>query len=214
MFVSKEQPHSMTNSTENKILYRIRGMGRGSIFYPSRFYDIGSRNAVASALKRLKQNGVIRHLCRGLYDYPKQDSILGALNPELHTFIKALENRENMPIYPSEAYAAYSLGLTEQIPMNPVFIALRPMNVQWGTHTIRINKASAKTLLIKTPQHIILSQALKWIGPQNISLQQIEHLQGLFSPEQKKRLLKDICYMPLNQHPIIHAIVKPNNTLA
>ena len=54
-----------------KIKKRIVGNGRGSIFAPSDFFDIGSRASVDQALSRLADQGLIRRLTRGLYDYPK-----------------------------------------------------------------------------------------------------------------------------------------------
>lgn len=202
----------MGNSAEERMIYKLRGMGRGSIFSPSDFYDLGTRNAVASVLKRWKQEGIIRHLSRNMYDFPRQDKTLGTLEPELTAFIRALEHRENMPIYPSGAYAAHQLGLTEQVPMNPVFVALRSLSVRWGQRTIRIKKASVRTLSIKTPLHIILSQALKWLGSANISEMQLERLRSLFSDERRMQLLQDMRYMPLNQHDIIRFIANRQNS--
>lgn len=196
----------MSTNIENRMIYRIRGMGRGSVFSPLDFYDLGSRDAVASALKRLKQAGSIRHLARALYDFPKEDEVLGILDPELQVVIKALERRENMNIYPSEAYAAYGLGLTEQVPMNPVFVALRPMTVQCGARTIKIRKAPVKILAIKSRVSMSVTQALKWIGPQRVNDDRISHLSLVLTEIQKAQLLKDIRYMPLNQHDVIRRI--------
>ncbi len=191
---------------ESEILTRIKEMGRGSLFSPSDFYDMASRDAVASSLKRLWQTGTIRHLTHGWYDYPRQDEILGEMEPELSTLIKAIEKKENMTLYPSEAQAAYSFGLTQQVPMNPVFIALRPMKVSWGQHKLLIKKAPAKTLLIGNPRHVALSQALKWIGVENITAEQAHALRVMFNAAERADLLRDLRYMPLNQHKLIHFI--------
>lgn len=183
-------------------------MGRGSVFSPSDFYDLGSRDAVASTLKRLKQDGTIRHLGRALYDFPKKDDMLGLLEPDLDAVIKALEKRENMTIYPSEAYAAYHLGLTDQVPMNLIFTALHPLSFQCRQRSIRIKKASVKTLAIKERTSMVLTQALKWIGAKNITQEQMEHLCLLIPEDQKDQLLKDIRYMPLNQHTLVRKIAQ------
>ena len=57
-------------SIDNKIISRIYGHKRGWVFTPAHFSDLGSRDAVASALRRYRQSGRIRQLARGLYDYP------------------------------------------------------------------------------------------------------------------------------------------------
>jgi hypothetical protein len=38
-----------TQSIDSKVIYRIRGCGRGSVVVPGDFLDIGSREAVSKA---------------------------------------------------------------------------------------------------------------------------------------------------------------------
>lgn len=51
------------------------------VFTPNHFKDLASRDAVASALKRHKQSGLILQFVRGACDYPKIDPELGPLEP-------------------------------------------------------------------------------------------------------------------------------------
>ncbi len=44
----------------NKVIRRIRGKGRGSVFVPKDFLDLGRRAAVDQALSRLVKAGTIR----------------------------------------------------------------------------------------------------------------------------------------------------------
>ena len=66
-------------SIDNKIISRIYGHDRGWVFTPADFSDLGSRDAVASALRRHRRSGRIRQLARGVYDYPRTDPDLGML---------------------------------------------------------------------------------------------------------------------------------------
>ena len=66
---------------DSKVVSRIYGHGRGWVFTPNHFKDLGSRDAVASALKRHKQSGLILQFARGACDYPKIDPELGPLEP-------------------------------------------------------------------------------------------------------------------------------------
>jgi hypothetical protein len=52
----------MIKTTDNQIISRIYGHGRGWVFTPDHFKDLGSRDAIASALKRHKHAGLIRQL--------------------------------------------------------------------------------------------------------------------------------------------------------
>ena len=47
-------------SIDSRIHYAIRGKGRGSVFVPADFLDMGSREAVDVSLHRLARNGTIR----------------------------------------------------------------------------------------------------------------------------------------------------------
>ena len=98
------------------ILSRIRGSGRGSVYVPRDFLDLGSRGAVAQALHRLEKKGVLRRLTRGVYDFPKQHRTLGLLSPSAETIASALAGRDRTRLQPAGAYAANALGLSEQVP--------------------------------------------------------------------------------------------------
>lgn len=110
-----------TQSIDNKIINRIYGHGKGWVFTPAYFSDLGSRDAVASALKRYRQSGRIRQLARGLYDYPRTDTELGMLTPSPDAVARALAGRDAIRLQPSGAYAANLLGLSTQIPMKIVY---------------------------------------------------------------------------------------------
>jgi hypothetical protein len=68
-------------SIDSKILSRVRGKGRGAVYVPSDFLDLGSREAVDLALHRFVKKGKLRRLARGVYDYPAEHPVLGPLYP-------------------------------------------------------------------------------------------------------------------------------------
>jgi len=89
------------HSIESKAINRIYGHGKGWVFTPAHFSDLGSRDAVASALKRNRESGLIRQLARGLYDYPRTDPKLGKLSPSPDAVAKALAGRDAVRLQPS-----------------------------------------------------------------------------------------------------------------
>ena len=80
--------------------------GRGSVFVPGDFLDLGSREAVDLALHRLARKGTIRRLARGVYDFPKQHPVLGLLSPSADAVARALAGRDRTRLQPAGAYAA------------------------------------------------------------------------------------------------------------
>jgi hypothetical protein len=75
---------------DSKVKSRVYGYGRGSVFTPNDFLDVGGRDAVDKALSRLAAGGTIRRLARGLYEYPREHPELGTLSPNIQKVAKAL----------------------------------------------------------------------------------------------------------------------------
>ena len=143
----------MDENIENRLLKRIRGGGRGSVFMPNHFSDIGPRTAIDKALSRLASSGSIRRLSRGVYDYPIEDPLLGELSPTIEAITKALTLRDRIRLQPSGAYALNLLGMSEQVPAKVVFLTegesrtlkIGPMMIQLRRTTPR-NMATAGRL--------------------------------------------------------------------
>ena len=117
-----EGASSNGQSIEARILATIHGRGEDSVFVPSDFLEIGSREAVDVALHRLILQGAIRRLARGVYDYPRQHPVMGVPTPSVEMVARALASRDRARLQPAGAHAANLLGLTEQVPAKVVFL--------------------------------------------------------------------------------------------
>ena len=95
-------PDAKPQSIDSQIHARIRRGGLGSVFVPTEFLDLGSREAIDVSLHRLARKGVIRRLARGVYDFPKTHPVLGPLQPSAETIAKALARVEVQPGWPSD----------------------------------------------------------------------------------------------------------------
>ena len=186
-----------TQSIDNKVINRIFGHGRGWVFTPANFSDLGSRDAVASALKRNRQSGHIRQLARGLYDYPRTESELGMLTPSPDSVARALAGRDAIRLQPSGAYAANLLGLSPQIPMKIVYLT------DGLSRTVRIGR---KQIILKrtTPRNMatagkisgLVIQALKHLGQKHVNEDVITRLSRRLDADARKQLLKDVRFAP------------------
>lgn len=96
---------------DSKLKSRIFGSGRGSVFTPNDFLDLGGRDAVDKALSRLAKRGEVRRLARGLYEYPREHPELGALSADIEKVAKALAGKDRLRLQPAGAYATNLLGL-------------------------------------------------------------------------------------------------------
>jgi hypothetical protein len=182
---------------DNKIVSRVYGHGKGWVFTPSSFKDLGSRDAVASALKRHKQSGLIRQISRGLYDYPKTDPDLGVLEPTTDDIAKALAGRHATRLQPSGAYAANLLGLSTQVPTKIVFLTDgRSRSVQIGKRQITLKQTTPRNMATAGKVSGLIIQALRHLGSKNVDKEIIAALKKRVSAEDRKRLIADIQHAP------------------
>jgi hypothetical protein len=158
-----------TQSIDNKVINRIYGHGRGWVFTTVHFSDLGSRDAVASALKRYLHSGIIRQLARGLYDYPRADPELGILTPSPYAVAKALVGRDAVRLQPSGAYAANLLGLSTQIPMKIVYLSDgRSRTVKIGKKEIHLKKTTPLNMATAGKTSRLVIHALRHLGQKHV----------------------------------------------
>jgi hypothetical protein len=100
-FSHKKDWYKILQSIENKVIARIYGKGRGWAFSPKHFLDLGPRKSVDMALTRLRQAGTIRHLARGLYDYPAKHPKLGLLSPSPESVARAIAKSDAIRLCPA-----------------------------------------------------------------------------------------------------------------
>ena len=103
----------MSTTVPDKILDRIRNHGRGRVFIPKDFLDLGSRDAADQSLSRLVRSGDIQRLGRGLYHYPQINERLGIpVGPDLDEIAEVLARQTGSRVVPSGAVAANRLGVS------------------------------------------------------------------------------------------------------
>lgn len=167
----------MAETIEDKILAKSKKCGRGSVFFVSDFISYGNRNAVNKALERLAQKGLMLRVARGIYCYPKIEKIygLGPIPPSLEGIAEAMAKRDGAKIVPTGLYAQYQLGLTQQIPMNVVYLTngiSRTINIGEGK-SIKFKHSSPRYFAIRSQLALLLTTALKNWKVENLTEEQI-----------------------------------------
>jgi hypothetical protein len=199
--------------TQKMILKRIYAMGRGSVFTPVRFMDVGSRSAVDVALNRLRKAGTIRRLARGLYDFPKKHPVLGMLSPSADEIARAIAERDGSRLLPAGAYAANMLRLSEQVPAKTVFLTDGPSKtVRVGKQTIELKKTSLRLMNVSSRSSGVVIAALKFLGQKHVDYERIGHLKQLLSGLDKEKLRKDLPLAPAWMHPYLRNITEKEDS--
>ncbi len=185
------------SSTDSRILARLRRRGRGWVFTPTDFADLGSRDAIASALKRHKADGTIRALARGLYDFPNQDAALGTVAPSTGAIVRAVARRDHARILPYGAHAANQLGLSEQVPMRTIVVTDAPSRVvKVGGTTIRFKHAGPSTMATAGRRSGIYFQALRYLGKDAMDDRMLRTLAWRLTDADRKILRQDLHLAP------------------
>lgn len=199
----------VTESVDSRIYARVRRLGRGSVFTPGDFLDLGSREAVDVALHRLVKTGRIRRLARGVYDHPKQHAVLGQLWPSAETIARALAGRDQTRLQPAGAYAANSLGLSDQVPAKAVFLTDgRSRTIKVGTMTIQLRRTTPRNMAAAGRLSGLVIQALRELGQDHVTRARIDHLKRTIPVEKRRELLKDLKLAPAWMHPIFRELAQ------
>lgn len=187
----------MTNSVRNRIENKIKSMKRGSIIFPSNFDDIGNVEVVKKSLLRLENKKFLIRIAHGIYLYPKQDKLLGDLHPSIKEIANAIADRDKARIIPTGIKALNQLGLSNQIPMNIVFLtdgAARSIVV--GKRTIKFKRTTPKNLAVIGEITSLIIQALKEIGENNVTTEQLEIIKIHLEKEKQENIEHDAKLAP------------------
>jgi len=187
-----------THSVDTLLLDRIQTRAPGWVFTPADFSDLGSRTAVATALKRHKAAGAIRQLGRGLYDLPRTHAKLGVLWPSLEAIIEAVKSRDSVRLQPTGAYAANLLGLSDQVPMRVFFLTDGPeRKIKLGNLEITFKRTTPRNMATAGRISGSVIQALRWLGKRSVDERTVRHLRKLLDDGGKRQLLADVRHAPI-----------------
>ncbi len=200
---------TLAKSIDSRVFTAIRSRGRGSVFVPADFLEIGSREAVDIILHRLARKGIIRRLARGVYDFPKEHPKLGPLSPSAEAVAKALAGRDRTRLQPAGAYAANALGLSEQVPAKAIFLTDGPTRtVKIGRTTIQLRRTTAKNMAAAGRLSGLLIQALRELGEEHVTPERREHLKRTIPANKRRELIKDLPLAPAWMHPIFRELAQ------
>lgn len=191
----------------SKILQRIKGKGRGAIFAPSDLLDLGSRASVDQTLSRLADQGVIRRLTRGLYDYPKISPRFGMVQPAVDDVARAIARKDHYVLLVSQAAAANQFGLSTQVPSQPVYMTDGPTRTRTvGQQVIQFRNTSRKTLVGAGQKSGAVFQALRYVGKDGVTDSVISKLARTLSDKDRDLLVKQSRHVPAWMQPVIQQI--------
>jgi len=195
---------------DSKIRSRIYGNGKGWVFTPKHFQDLGSSAAIDSTLRRLKVAGTIRQLARGLYDFPVQDPVLGTVAPSAGAIARALVVRDAIRLQPSGAYAANELGLSDQVPSRIVFLTDGPARkIKIGKREIHLHHTTPRNMATAGRKSGTIIQALRHIGQDQVDEKVLSILRRQITDSDRPIIQKDLHHAPAWIADLLRPLIAP-----
>lgn len=199
----------MNKTIELHILNKIRKAKRGTLFFPDSFPFAGNPKAIAKALERLVNKGELERVATGIYVRPQTDSIVGKVTPGIEAIAKAIAKRDKARIVPTGIYALNRLGLSTQMPLNIIYLtdgAARKIKI--GNRSIIFKKATPKNVAAVGEISGLAIQALRTIGKDKVTEEEIKIIQQLLMKEKPTRLEHDIRLAPAWIREIMKPVLK------
>lgn len=198
-------------SVDSKIIAKIKKAKRGSLFFIEDFLNLGTSKAVSKALERLVEKEDLSRVSRGIYSRLKIDPILGTISPTTEEIAEAVRRRDKARIIPTGILALNALGLSTQVPMNLVYLtdgAAR--TIQIGKRKIVFKKTSPRNLAAIGSISSLAIQALREIGKDNVTEDEINSILRQLEKEDPYRLQHDIKLAPEWIRIIMRQALKTN----
>ncbi len=182
-------------SLPHQIMNQAAGLPEGTLLCPSALLHLGNRAAIYKALSRLARSGRLIRVYRGIYVRPIQTRF-GSHPPAVEKVIASLSTLWGETIVPCGGAAANALGLTTQVPMQPVYLTSGPnRQLRFGRLTVRLRHAPRWQLAAPQRPAGIAVRALSWLGPGEVGAH-LDVIRHKFSAEDHQELAASCAVMP------------------
>ena len=181
----------------DKILRRIRRTGRGKLFVVSDFLDIASRQVIRCHLLRMEQREILRHVIRGVYEYPNYSEFLEEyIAPNPHSVADAIARSNRWVIVSCGDAVLNLLGLSTQVPANWCFISSGPYKTyRYGKVVLQFKHTANRDITNMSRKSLEVVQAIKTLGRENLTPEVIAGFRAVLDTNERKTLLAETLYI-------------------
>lgn len=179
----------MTN--KEKILLEIHRHKPGWAFSAIDFSKDFKRGELDVALSTLAEEGKIRRVFRGIYDYPMYSNILKKnVAPDTNQIAKAIARKFNWVIFPDGDTALNYLGLSTQMVAKPIYLSDGPSRIYTTEGlTIEFKHIAKKEIIANDETTALIIQAIRAVGEAQITDAFIETLAHKFTKKEWNSIL-------------------------
>ena len=177
---------------KEQILEKINNLDSNQVFIANDFFDIAGYETVRNTLNRLVENKKISRIMRGVYYKPKYIELIREYEaPSVNEVAEAIARKYNWTIAPSGNTALNLLGLSTQVPAKWTYISDgRYVDFSFGNTTIEFKRRNNGDISKMSTLTAMVIQAIKEIGKNKVTDDQIEYLRKKLSKKEKKDLIE------------------------
>jgi hypothetical protein len=187
----------------------VKNLPRGTIFFMQDIKVEGSDAAIRKIASQLVKEKVILRLAKGIYIYPKEDSLLGTLKPSLEEVANAIARRDNIRLQPTSALALNKLGISTQIPMKQVYYTDGTQrSITIGKGTIIFKQRSPRRVAQKSYIVALIIAAIEELGIDGLTIEIKQKLKETLAKEEMKIIQEDSLTAPVWVRTIIKELIK------
>lgn len=166
-----------------------------------------SRELVDQVISRMVRAGELERVSRGIFSLPRTNRLIGPLSPPPRDVIAAIERATGLPVLPSGAFALNALHLSTQVPARPEYLTAGPSRTIYIRNLkIRLKHASVRRFRVKHYVVQLIFEALRFLGPDRISDEDIETVRRTISDADRQALASHIGDAPVWMQPYLRQI--------
>ncbi len=176
----------MPIAKKNTLEYKLSSIPKGKLVFLSDLLDYDVAFCCRTLSKKCKE-GEFMKLTTGVYVKPKITRF-GPSYPSIEEVVKAIAKKDNIQVIQSGMYALNALGFSTQVPMRLVYLTSgSSRKIKINGMTVKLMRSVPKNFAFKSGFYALLYQALKAIGKNNITEEELSQLSILINkfPEPK-----------------------------
>lgn len=165
-------------TTAKAVRDAINNIPEGKAFTVKDMLQFGTRASVDQILYRMVKNKEILRIARGIYARPKLNKYVKApIMPAPFEVAQRIAETRGTKIGPTGAAAANMLGLSTQVPTQPVYLTTgRTSEFKFGKNKIRFRHAAPRQMQYAGTTVGAAIAAIRYLGKKEFSLKIISKL--------------------------------------
>jgi len=204
-----------SDSYTDQIDFKINYLPYNSVITSNDFIDIAKMKTVNKILSRIEQSGKIKKIITGFYYKPKYSKLLEEYSSvDIEILVDAIAKKHNWIISPSGNTALNYLHFSTQVTNSWDYISSGPnREYKVGKKIIKFHRVASKDIQGYNKKTILLIQALKKIGKDNVTHDEISILINELSIKEKKQAVEEAKYTSSWIYEIIKKIYKGDSNV-